>query len=233
MVIFILPVASFLGWSAVNLHNTGHFTSTTFYGFNMAQNCVSFAEDAPDEYAQIRDIYVKHRDAAIKEDKDVAMSIWFAYDELISETGLPFPELSHELSLYAREAIARNPGGYAKQVLVSWTEFWGTEIHWNYNSFALPYANKALAGIWLIQKFILLVFKYGFVIIMPYYLYLWFRDRKVTPILIIVCLVLATSVLQAVATYGNNSRFSFPFEFMIVAAVLHTFSKPSVLYRLK
>ncbi|MGV3460865.1 MAG: phospholipid carrier-dependent glycosyltransferase [Flavobacterium sp.] len=225
MVVFILPIVSFLGWSAVNLHNTGHFTSTSFYGFNMAQNCVRFAEDAPDEYAQIRDVYVRHRDAAIKENKDVAMSIWFAYDDLMAETGLPFPELSHELNLYARSAIARNPRGYAKQILVSWTEFWGTEIYWDYNGFALPYANKALASIWLVQKMTVLAVKYIFVLLMPYHLYLWFRNRKITPMFIIVCLVLATSVLQAVATYGNNSRFSFPFEFMMIAVVLYTFRK--------
>lgn len=226
MVVFILPIASFLGWSAVNLYNTGHFTSTSFYGFNMAQNCVSFAENGPDEYAQIRDIYVKHRAIAMQENKDVAMSIWLAYDELVSVTGLSFPELSHKLSLYATETMADNPGGYAKQVFISWLAFWDTQIHWDYHNFALPYSNKALAGIWIIQRAVLLVFKYLFIIVMPYYVYLWFRNRKITPMVIIVCIILATSILQAIATYGNNSRFSYPFEFMMVAVVLYTFRKP-------
>jgi 4-amino-4-deoxy-L-arabinose transferase-like glycosyltransferase len=226
LVVFVLPLVSFLGWSAVNLHNTGYFTSTTFYGFNMAQNCVSFAEDVPDDYAAIRDIYVKHREIAVRQNKDVAMSIWFAYDELKSATQLPFPELSHKLSLYAREAIARNPGGYARQILTSWTAFWSTEIHWDYYNFALPNSNKAMAVIWLAQKIILLAAKFIFVLLMPYYIYLWFRNKKITPVLIIVCLVLATSLLQAIATYGNNSRFSFPFEYMMVAVVLYTFRRP-------
>lgn len=226
LVVFVLPLVSFLGWSAVNLHNTGYFTSTTFYGFNMAQNCVSFAEDVPDEYGPIRDIYVKHRDIAIRENKDVAMSIWYAYDELKSVTQLPFPKLSHELSLYAKEAISGNPGGYAKQVMVSWLAFWNTAIHWNYYNFALPHSNKFMAVIWLMQKMILLAAKFIFVLLMPYYIYLWFRNKKITPVLIIVCIMLATSLLQAVATYGNNSRFSFPFEYMMVAVVLYTFRKP-------
>ena len=34
--------------------------------------------------------------------------------------------------------------------------------------------------------------------------------------LFLTALILATSILQALATYGENDRFSYPFEFMMV-----------------
>lgn len=223
LLIIVLPLISFLGWSYVNKVNTGYFVSTTYYGINISQNCVYFAENVPDRYRQISDIYVKHRDIAIKEDKDVAMSIWFAYAELREKTGLSFIELSHELSKFSKAAIAQNPGAYAKQVFISWKDFWKTDIYWNYDDFNFKYANKAALAVWYIERTLLQVLKIIFILLIPYYILIFIKNRKITPQFIIVTVIFATSLLQAMATYGTNSRFSYPFEFLMIITLLLTF----------
>lgn len=223
ILIIILPLVSFLGWSYVNKINTGYFVSTTYYGINISQNCVYFAENVPNKYKLISDIYVKHRDIVIKEDKDVAMSIWYAYSELREKTGLSFTELSHELSEFSKVAIAQNPCAYAKQVFISWKDFWKTDIYWNYDDFNFKYANKATLAVWYMERTLLQILKILFILHIPYSLFIFIKNRKISPQLIIITVVFATSLLQAMATYGTNSRFSYPFEFLMIITLLLTF----------
>jgi len=227
LLLLLFSLLSFLGWSYVNKINTGYFVSTTYYGITTAQSCVYFAEKTPEKYHLISSIYVKYREQAIAENKDVAMSIWYAYDELTEKTGFSFVELSHELADFATVAIINNPGDYAKQVAISWKDFWRTSIYWNYHDFNVKYANKAFQGIWYIQSFILVTLKIIFVLLIPYYILLFFKTRKIAPQFIIITIVFCTSLLQAMATYGTNSRYSYPFEFLMIICVLITF-KPKL-----
>lgn len=221
--VVVLPVLSFLGWSYVNKVNTGHFVSTTFYGYNLAQNCVHFAENTPEEYHTISTIYVKHRELALQQNKDVAMTIWYAHDEMIAATGLSFIDLSVELGKFSKDAIKLNPLQYCRQVLFSWVDFWKTTIYWNYSEFNFKYANTAMLLVWYVESFILQLLKIVFVLTIPYHLLLFIRQRKITPQVIICSIVFVTSLLQAMATYGTNSRFSYPFEFLMIISLLLTF----------
>jgi len=221
--LLVFPLISFLGWSYVNKINTGYFVSTTFYGINISQNCVYFAEKTPDKYHLISSIYVKHREQAIKENKDVAMTIWYAHNELKEKTGLNFVELSHELGEFGKVAIANNPGDYAKQVFRSWRDFWRTDIYWTYRNFNVKYSNKAFQAVWYIQSFILIILKIIFVLLIPYYFILFLKNRKITPQFIIVTLVFSASLLQAMVTFGTNARYSYPFEFLMLICLLLTF----------
>jgi hypothetical protein len=223
LILPILSLVSFLGWSDVNKLNTGYFVSTTYYGFTLSQNCVYFAEKAPEKYNLISSIYVKYRNKSLNENKDVAMSIWYAYDELKERTGFNFIELSDELNNFAKATIINNPIDYAKQVFISWKDFWKTSIYWNYHDFKVPYSNKAFQGIWYIQSYILVALKIIFVALIPYHIFLFFKNRKITPQLIIVTIVFAASILQAMAVYGTNSRYSYPFEFLMIICLLLTF----------
>jgi len=227
LIVPFFSLIAFLGWSYINKINTGYFVSTTYYGITTAQNCVYFAEKTPEKYHLISSIYVKYRDQAIAEDKDVAMSIWYAHAELTEKTGLNFVDLSHELNEFAKVAIFNNPGDYARQVAISWKDFWKTSIYWNYNDFNVTYANKVFLGVWYIQSFILVTLKIIFVLLIPYHILMFFKNRKITPQFVIVSLVFSTSLLQAMATYGTNSRYSYPFEFLMIICLLLTF-KPQL-----
>lgn len=225
LIILITPIICFLGWSYVNKLNTGYFVPTTFYGINTAQNCVYFAEKAPEEFHLIRDIYVKHRDNAILNNKDVAMSIWYAYDELIATTGLSFVDLSYQLNEFGKVLIKENPKDFIQQVLISWIDFWKTAIYWDYNHFNVPHANKVFIGIWYVQSTVLVIFKIGFLLLFPYQLYRFAVSRKFTSELVLSTVIIITSIAQALVTYGTNSRYSYPFEFLMIILVIRLLSQ--------
>ena len=223
VVILVFPIVAVLTCCYINYTNTGKFVSTSIYGFYTAQNCVYYAEKGPKEYSDIMDIYVKTREEVIEKDEDVAMTIWCAQEEMHEKTGLNLIELSDRLNNYGRATIKQNPTDYLKQVLLSWREFWGMSIYWNYDDFNFKYANKICLAVWYVEAFILQILKILFILIIPYHLFLYIRNRKMTPELIIVMFVFTTSVMQALVTFGTNSRYSYPFEFLIVIALLLTF----------
>ncbi|RYJ41867.1 ArnT family glycosyltransferase [Flavobacterium beibuense] len=226
LTLLIFPLVSFLGWSYVNKVNTGYFVSTTFWGINIAQNCVYFAEKCPEEYKEIGDTYADYREKIIAADKDVAMTIWFAGPELMGITKLSYlPDFSAKLSEYSKATIKKNPIDYSKQMFVSWRDFWDTSIYWNYKSFKVPHANQVLNLLWLAQSFLLYLIKLIFVLLIPYHIVQFFRKKEITTVIIITTVIFAASILQAMVTYGSNSRFSYPFEFLMIVVLLFTFGK--------
>ncbi|WP_162926911.1 hypothetical protein [Flavobacterium psychrotrophum] len=226
IIILILPCISFFGWCYVNNVNTGQFTSTTYYGLNIAQICVSFAENVPDEYRTIGNIYAHHRELAIKNNQDVAMTIWFAKADLKKATGLNDIELYTLLGKYGKAAISQNTTGYLKQVAISWLSFWGSDIYWNYEDFAIPIARKPLLALWFLTKGGVIIFsKIIFILFTPVYLFRFFRTRVVSAQVVIYAIVWAASIAQALVAFGTNARYSFPFEVTIVISVLITADK--------
>ncbi|AXG74934.1 phospholipid carrier-dependent glycosyltransferase [Flavobacterium arcticum] len=223
MIILVFPIIALLSCCYMNYINSGKFVSTSIYGFYSAQNCVYYAEKGPEEYSDIINVYVKHREEVIKNEEDVAMTIWSAKEEMHEKTGLNLIELSDRLNDYGKTTIIQNPLNYFKQVLLSWREFWKNSIYWSYESFNFKYANKACIAVWYLDSFILQIVKILFLLIIPYHLFLYIKNRKMTPEFIIVVFVFATSLMQALVTFGTNSRYSYPFEFLMVIALLLTF----------
>lgn len=229
LIILLFPLLSYFGWSYVNKVNTGYFVSTTFYGLNLSQNCVYFAEKTTPEYNWIGSIYAKHRDKLIVENSklephlktDIAMTIWDAQSELLPKTAHSFPKLSEKLGNYAVVTIKKNPWEYLKQVVFrSWFDFWKPKIYWDYNSFSFPFVNKVFLGIWYLQTILIWLFKLLFLLLIPYHFILFLKTRVITSELIFTTIIFLTSVLQALVTYGGNARFSFPFEYIMMLVVL-------------
>ncbi|SBW04945.1 hypothetical protein [uncultured Dysgonomonas sp.] len=215
----LIPLLVFLGWSYVNKLNTGLFVSSTFYGYNIAQNCVWFADNTTEEYREIGNVYVRYRYESPK-DKEIAMTIWEAYPELKARTGLSFPDLSKKMYDYSIATIQKNPGLYLEQVLVSWRDFWKTSLYWEVYSFSVPESHIAVMYVCYASRIVLQLIKILFVLLIPYNIIVAIRRRRLTPQAIISLTVLFASLLQAFATYGTNSRFSYPFEILMVTSVL-------------
>lgn len=222
LIILVLPLISYFGWSYVNEFNTGYFVSTTYYGLNIAQNCVYFAEKGPKEYDWINKSYVKHRELSIKKNEDVAMTIWRSYGSGDFDFKCwNFAQLSNELGKYGKATIAHNPKDYLEQVFTrSWFDFWLVFGKKEFTPFRVTFFDKAMEGIWFVQHIILLFFKFSFLLLTPFYIFKFLRDRKVTMEIIIVAIVFATSLLQGLVTYGTNSKYAFPFEFLMIILVL-------------
>lgn len=237
LLIFMFPLFSYFGWSYINKINTGYFVSSTFFGLNIAQNCVRFAEKGPDSYQWIIDPYVEYREKSIEEGKPISMAIWYAYNSgAYSQYNMEFPELSHHLGLFGKETISANPWDYFQQVIkYSFVDFWKPRIHWNYEEFNFKYANKLFLLIWYLQYVVLLLFRITFLCLSLVTIYKGFRSWDINLKFILCTLVLSTAVLQAIVTYGSNERFSFPFEFIMIMVVLYSlkdYPRPKFLNRL-
>jgi len=229
LIILLFPLISYFGWSYVNKINTGYFVSTTFFGLNLSQNCVYFAEKTTPKYQWIGSVYAKHRDKLIAENNqlephlqtDIAMTIWDAQTELLPKTAGNFALLSAELGGYAKATIKKNPLEYVKQVVFrSWFDFWKPKIYWDYDSFSLPFVNKIFLGIWYFQTVLIWIFKVFFMLLIPYHFGLFLKNRSITKELLFTTIIFLTSVLQALVTFGGNARFSFPFEYIMMLVVI-------------
>ncbi|MGO2356812.1 MAG: phospholipid carrier-dependent glycosyltransferase [Mesonia sp.] len=229
--IVILPLFTYLGWSYVNKLHTGYFVSSTFLGLNMAQNCVHFAEKGPEKYNWIIKPYVKYREKSIEENRDVAMSIWYAYHQgAFKHKHLSFPDLSNELGEYAKATIRKNPGNYIKQVVFkSWLNFWEPSILWRYDE--IKTGKKLFLGLWYVQKVVLYFYRIIFILLIPYFIYRFMVDKKLKKDTLLFFIVFTASVLQAMVTYGSNSRYSFPLEFMMLIVVTYFLAKKSFMFK--
>ena len=77
IILLIFPLFTYFGWSYVNKINTEHFVSTSFFGLNLAQNCVYFAENTTPEYQWIGTIYAKYRIKNIEENnKNISKKVF-------------------------------------------------------------------------------------------------------------------------------------------------------------
>lgn len=230
IIILIFPLIAYFGWSYVNKLNTGYFVSTTFLGLNIAQNCVYFAEKGPKEYQLIMDSYVKYREKVISENKDVAMTIWHSHEQELKHIYPYFPDCSHVLGEYGKATIKNNLSDYFYQVLTkSWFDFWKVQIYWHYDQFNFKYIKYFFGGIWKIQKVILYLFKFTFLLLVPFYIFQFFKEGKVTNEIVMVVIVFAGSVFQGLVTYGTNVKYSFPYEFLMIFTVLLFFKNHSIL----
>ncbi|MFA7445302.1 MAG: hypothetical protein WCY89_05095, partial [Flavobacteriaceae bacterium] len=225
IIIVLSGLFCYFGWSYINKLHTGHFVSSTFLGLNLAQNCVHFAENTTEEYRELGNLYAKHREIAIKENKEPAMSVWYAGDEIKQLINIDyFPDYSAYLGEYAKATIALNKEQYIEQVItVSWVDFWKSDIYWEFIQPKYPFVKPVLQNIWNIQEKILIGLKLIFILLIPWYIIRFICNRKITFALVVITFVLATSVLQAIVTYGTNSRYSYPFEYLMIIVVFLTF----------
>lgn len=227
IIILIFPLLSYFGICYINKINTNYFVSTTYFGLNLSQNCVYFAENTPNEFDWISKPYVHYREKAIRENKDVAMSIWYAHDAgAFEKYNLSFQELSFELGKFAKSAIKENPLKYLEQVVFrSWLNFWKPTIKYNDENFNFKFAGKIKSGIWYFQYIVLLLFRLFFIALIPYYIYKFIITKRLDDEIIIILIVFINSILQAIVTFGSNDRFSYPFEFIMIIIVLNFFKR--------
>ncbi|WP_223033815.1 hypothetical protein [Hanstruepera marina] len=227
LTVVIVPFLCFYGWNKLNENNIGHFTSSYYLGINLAQTATSFFEKAPKEDRLIRDIFVKHRTYVENNlpQSMYPMTVWYAYDELLEETQLSPHELSAELGRISKNLFVVHPDLYAKQVFISWRDFWGgaSSLLWNADKFKNKTVKHMLVGLWLyIQKPVLLLFNFLFLLFSLIKIIRFIKSKcKIWDYdLFLVLIILSGSLAQALVAYGTNSRFCFPYFALIVYFVL-------------
>jgi hypothetical protein len=115
------------GVAAFNKARFGWFGIGPSAGFHLSTKTMTFVERLPDEYADVREILIRERDAQLVKRGGThtgTQTIWGAQRELEQATGLSMPELSGFLLRMNLVLIRRAPVEYLAEVARSSVTYW-------------------------------------------------------------------------------------------------------------
>ena len=171
----------------------------------------------------------------LQKGEDASMAIWLVWGKghLLPKYA-KFADATHVLGDYAKATIADNPGDYFYQVVTrSWFDFWKMFDMKPYMTFEDNTFNSVISAIHSVQMVLVVILKFIFLLLSFYYLYDFFKNRKINAAIVLLAFIHAAAILQAVVVYGTNAKYAFPYEFfMLVVVVLflrekfNWFSKP-------
>lgn len=220
---FAVPVLLAVGtWSLVNYVSLGYFGPTTLTGYNLTQHSGAFIELAPDEYGEIRDLYLKYREPRRRATGSHSMTIWDASREMQEQTGLSYAELSKRLTKLSLTLFLHYPGHYLKSVATAAVDFWRVMNPWQLDALN-PWTAAVLQLIWKIERIILILFNGGFLLVAAQRVVRAWRRRDVrAPSLesVMIAIVVSGCIAQALTEYGENARYAIPFQPLVVYVVL-------------
>lgn len=235
LILFILPMYAYFSWCSFVEEKIGYFEPTAYFGLNLAQNCLYYAEKGPKEYDFIIKPYVKYRDEMLQNGEDASMAIWKVWgNQHLAPKYTKFADVTHQFGDYAKATIANNLGDYFYYSITnSWLDFWKVFDMKPYMKFEDTAFNSIVSGINSIQKPLVLILKFIFLLLSFYYLYDLFKNRKINSVMILLAFIHAAATLQALVVYGTNAKYAFPYEFFMLVVVLlflkekfNWFSKP-------
>jgi len=220
----ILPACLILGgWSFFNYNKTGTFAVTTLAGFNLSNHTGAFIEYAPEQYGQIKEIYLQHRRIVQQRTGTSSMTIWKALDDLQVRTGLSFAELSSQFTDLSIYLIYHYPVRYLRSAAKSFVIFW------------LPTWYAGRAG-WLAivrhgmepsqRPFLIFYGAIHLVCMLTFWAFpfLFLFSRRIrkcfrfkVEILTVYAILFVLAPLQALFEYGENARYKQPVEPLIIA----------------
>jgi 4-amino-4-deoxy-L-arabinose transferase-like glycosyltransferase len=216
----ILLVGGWMRWVQAN-YNV--FSLTTMSGYHLVQHTGYYFEDVPDEYADLRDVYLAYRDARMAERGTQGNTIWDAIPAMQAASGLNFYELSRTLQSISIDLILTHPGEFLLRVVKGWWMFWRAPVYWDSGAISPPSLASVL-GILILAARALLVATNLIFVIASLAALLSGRLRKLwelTPFHVLLAgSVWATAVLSSIMDHGDNPRFLVPLQTAVVFLVM-------------
>ncbi len=227
---FLLPVILILGgWMTFMHARYGDWGMTTMTGYHLVQHTGVFFEYVPDEYADLRDTYLKYRDAHIAEYGTQANTIWEAIPEMQKVSGLSFYDLSRTLARISTKLIIEHPGLYLRNCIEGWWMFWRAPVYWSAEAVGLSGAVPVLRALILVERVILfglnLLFIGGSIIAAILEIRRWLARRtfNLQPSTFTVFLagtIWIASIVQTLLDHGDNPRFLVPLQSLVIIWLL-------------
>jgi hypothetical protein len=125
LTVSVLFIGSF---SLLNYLKFGFFGIYPMTGFNLSTRTVRVIERLPDEYAAVREVLIKARDAELilrNSEHTGYLSYWEAIPDLVRITGLKEgPELSEYMLHLNLLLIKKAPLNYLQEVFASFSSYW-------------------------------------------------------------------------------------------------------------
>jgi hypothetical protein len=229
----LLPVAILLGGWVTFIHaRFNEWSLTTMTGYHLVQHTGSFFEYVPDEYASLRNTYIKYRDAQISEFGTQTNAIWDAIPEMSQVSGYSFYALSRVLTRISIQLILQHPFLYLKNVISGWWMFWRIPVYWSADALRYPWLADGLtpliqverAGIFFINLLFIassLFFMVNELVSAGRHKPSRFRSRVSHPsVYIFSWFLLGTiwiaSILQTLLDHGDNPRFLVPMQSLVI-----------------
>ena len=210
----IRPVVVWVGYLGVTFDYVGLQTAS---GFGWTNHAGAFMKDAPQRYATIRDIYLRHE---ATHRGQVINTIWSSIPDMQKATGQTYPELSETVQSLSFTLIASHPVGYARQVATAFVGFWkGLSIDKTWNPLG------TLTGpIWRLCRYLWLLVSFCFVVVvlglLATRLHLIPLPELPSPTGWMVLTVLISGILQALVEYGSATRFGMPTQPFVSVVVM-------------
>jgi hypothetical protein len=235
LIIFILPMYAYFSWCSFVEEKIGYFEPTAYFGLNLAQNCLYFAEKGPKKFDYIMTPYVKYREEMLRNDEDASMAIWkVCSGQHLAPKYIKFADVTNQFGKYAKATIADNLGDYFYYAITnSWFDYWKVFDMKPHMKFEDNVFNSVVSVINTLQMLVVLILKFVFLLLSFYYLYVLIKKRKINAIMIFLAFIHAAAILQALVVYGTNAKYAFPYEFFMLVVVLlflkekfNWFSKP-------
>ncbi|OGS82701.1 MAG: hypothetical protein A3G95_01955 [Flavobacteria bacterium RIFCSPLOWO2_12_FULL_31_7] len=222
LILFILPFYAYFNWCSFVEEKIGYFEPTAYFGLNLAQNCLYFAEKGPKEYDFIIQPYVKYRDEMLQNGEDASMAIWKVWGgQHLAPKYTKFADVTNQFGKYAKATITSNLGDYFYYSITnSWFDFWKVFDMKPYMKFQDNEFNSLISVINSIQIVVVLILKFAFLILSFYYLYDLIKNRKINAVMLLLAFIHAAAILQALVVYGTNAKYAFPYEFFMLVVIL-------------
>jgi hypothetical protein len=187
-------------------------------GFHLIQNTGTFFEYVPDEYASIRDTYLKYRDEKIDQTGSQTNVIWKAIPEMMEASGLGFYDLSRTVGNISLDLIRTHPDLYLRNVAKGWWFFWRAPVYWSPAALQPQSLVPVVEGLVFGERVLLWGFNVLFLVTS---LVGWWaparRFMQLSPIHgYLAGTIWLTSVVQSFLDHGDNPRFLIPLQSLVV-----------------
>lgn len=219
LTVLAVAVGIVVGWMAFmqSVHHT--FSLTTMTGYHLVQHTGYYFEDVPDQYAQIRDIYLQYRDARIEARGTQGNAIWDAIPAIMTATGYSFGELSGLFQKISIQLILTHPLEYLARVGRGWWLFWRAPVYWQADAIASVGLRAVASNLILIARRFLFGANLFFILTSAAALIskplrrLW----SLAPIhwLLAGC-VWVSSLVSSMLDHGDNPRFLIPLQSIVI-----------------
>jgi 4-amino-4-deoxy-L-arabinose transferase-like glycosyltransferase len=221
----ILLVAVFLvgGWMTWIKSHYKVFSLSAMTGYHLVQHTGYYFEDVPDKFGDIRDVYLRYRDARIEERGTQGNAIWDAIPAIMSATGYSFYELSRILQNISIQLILTHPWEYLVRVLRGWWLFWRAPVYWDVTAISPSGLSEMLRSVILGARGLLFGMNLVFILTSIGAL-VSKRLRQIWALVpfhwLLAGAIWATSVLSSILDHGDNPRFLVPLQTAVVFWVL-------------
>lgn len=191
-------------------------------GYHLVNHTTDFFQYAPDEYANVRDVFVAIRDRRVAETGTSVNTIWDAIPTLMKTSKLNYYALSRLMGEISAGLIHAYPWFYAQKLALGWFWFWRPAVSWLPESLPWPpleifvrVAAQAARWAFLVVNAIFLAGSLAL---------FWKPIRRRLKMSIFLWMVMSAvwiaSTLQTVAEHGDNSRFGVPLYPFIILLVI-------------